>query len=162
MRVLSIDPGFEKIGIAILEKIKNKEILKYSECFYTSSSDKFENRILLIGAHIKNIIKEWKPEALAIETLFFNSNQKTAMRVSEARGVIIYMAKSAGLEIYEYTPLQVKIASTGYGRATKKQVDDMVRKIINIEKTIIKDDEMDAIAIGITCLASIPTCYPQK
>jgi len=161
MRVLSIDPGFERVGIAILEKNKAQEKLLYSDCFKTSSKELFEKRLVLIGEEIVRVIQKWSPDALAIETLFFNTNQKTAFRVSEARGVIIYQSAKLGLSVHEYTPLQIKIAVTGYGKAPKKQVDDMVRTLIPIEKKNMNDDEMDAIAVGITCLASASTNYPQ-
>lgn len=154
MRVLAIDPGFERVGIAVLEKKDRKEILLYSSCFKTSSKLPFEERLLLIGKELGRIVGLYKPEALAIETLFFNSNQKTAMRVAEARGVIIYTAVSRGLTLHEYTPLQVKIAVTGYGKADKKQVSFMAQKLLGIAGDAKHDDETDAIALGITCLAS--------
>jgi len=91
---------------------------------------------------------------MAIENLFFNSNQKTALKVSEARGIIMYQALSGGLKVFEYTPLQIKIAITGYGRGDKKQVTDMLHHLIKIDKKIKYDDEYDAIAVGLTHLAS--------
>lgn len=154
MRILAIDPGFERVGIAVLEKKNGKESLLYSDCFKTSSKLPFEKRLLLIGGEISRIIEAHTPTALAIETLFFNSNQKTAMRVAEARGVIIYAAISHGLAVCEYTPLQVKTAVAGYGKADKEQVARMAEKILGIEKSVSYDDETDAIALGITCLAS--------
>ncbi|MBU4536592.1 crossover junction endodeoxyribonuclease RuvC, partial [Patescibacteria group bacterium] len=123
MKIISIDPGYERIGIAILEKedSSSREILIYSECFQTCAKDCFEDRLKEIGDKIKKIIEKYKPKALAIESLFFNSNQKTALKVSEAKGVIKYVALSKGLNIVEFTPLQIKIAITGYGRSTKDQ-----------------------------------------
>ena len=91
MKILGIDPGYERLGIAILEKNKTgKEIVVYSECFNTSAKLKFEERLLLLGQKVEKIIQEYKPEVLAIETLFLTTNQKTVMHVSEARGVILY------------------------------------------------------------------------
>lgn len=154
MKILSIDPGFERIGIAIIEKdIKGKEVLVYSECFKTKASLPFYERILLIGQKIETITKEYKPIALAIEKLYFTTNQKTVMGVAEARGVIIYSAIKHGLKIFEYTPPQIKVAVTGYGKADKTQVMSMVPKLISIPNKIKSDDELDAIAIGLTCLA---------
>ncbi len=153
MRVLSIDPGYERLGIAIVEKKKGKDILLYSECFKTDAKLEMTHRLFLIGQKIEKIISKWKPEILAIETLFFNTNQKTAMRVAEARGIIIYEGLRAGLSIREFTPLQVKLAITSYGRGDKKQMIAMIPKLILIEKKIEHDDEYDAIGIGITCLA---------
>ena len=155
MRVLGIDPGFERVGIAIVEKERNsKENLLYSNCFKTKKELPFNERLFLIGKEINKTIGQFKPKILAIESLFFNTNQKTVLLVSEARGVIIYEAKRRDLEVYEYTPLQIKNAVTGYGRASKDQVDTMVRQLISISETIKQDDEIDAIAIALTCLAS--------
>jgi crossover junction endodeoxyribonuclease RuvC len=156
MRIISIDPGYEKVGIAILEKNigDKKEELIFSECFKTSPKESEAERLYLIGQEIERCIKEYKPEALSIEKLFFNTNLKTAIMVSQARGVIIYEAKKDGLKVFEYTPLQIKTAVTGYGRGDKKQVIFMVEKLINIEKQIKEDDEYDAIAVGLTFFAS--------
>lgn len=155
MRILGIDPGYERVGIAVIEKEENsKEILLYSNCFKTKKELVFNERLFLIGNEINKIIQQFKPNILAIESLFFNTNQKTALLVSEARGTIIYEAKKNNLNVYEYTPLQIKNATVGYGRASKNQVDTMVRQLISIPKTIEQDDEIDAIAIALTCLAS--------
>ena len=155
MRVLGIDPGYERVGVAVVEKNgSSKENLLYSSCFKTDSKLPFPNRLFLIGQEIERVIKKNKPDALSIETLLFNTNQKTALLVSEARGIIIYEAKKQNLGIYEYTPLQIKNAITGYGRASKNQVDTMVRQLISIPQTTKQDDEIDAIAIALTGLAS--------
>ena len=167
MKIISIDPGYEKIGIAILEKEKSgkKESLIFSECFKTKSSLPEYERLKLIGERVEEIIEKYKPEVLAIEKLFFNNNQKTAMLVAEARGVIIYQASVKNIEIAEYTPLQIKIAITGYGRGDKKQVIFMVEKLIEVKKEIKEDDEYDAIAVGLTyfaCNKFKEKSYPQK
>ncbi len=155
MRILGIDPGFERLGIAILEKNKNdkKEKVIFSECFKTSSKLDFSKRLNLIGEEIKKIIKEYKPKILSIETLFLNTNQKTVMRVAEVRGVAIYEASLSGLEIFEASPPQIKIATTGYGRANKEQMIKMVKILVEIDKNKTSDDELDAIAIAITAFA---------
>jgi len=156
MKILGIDPGYERIGIAIIDKNKGeKERLIFSECFKTSKEINFEERILLIGKKIEEIIKEHKPEILAIETLFLNTNQKTVMHVSEARGVIIYEAMKNNLGLFEATPPQIKIATTGYGRADKKDVLKMVRLLIKIDENKKSDDELDAIAIALTAYAHL-------
>ncbi|NCU28264.1 MAG: crossover junction endodeoxyribonuclease RuvC [Candidatus Moranbacteria bacterium] len=153
-RILAIDPGYERIGIAILEKDSSqKENLIFSECFKTSSKLELHERLRNIGERVVQVIDEYKPQALSTEKLYFTSNQKTVMGVSEARGVILFTAKSNGLEIFEYTPPQIKVAVTGYGKATKEMVMSMVPKLIKIEKNIKSDDELDAIAIGLTCFA---------
>ncbi len=154
MKVLAIDPGFERLGIAIIERTyTTKHNLVYSNCFKTSSKIPFHERLTLIGLEIEKILKKYKPDALAIEKLFFTTNQKTAMDVSEARGVVIYLASKNGLSIFEYTPPQIKIAVTGYGKSTKDAVMFMVRKLIKVEESVVSDDELDAIAIGLTALA---------
>lgn len=155
MRVFAIDPGYERVGIAVLEKnSQNKEILLYSDCFKTDPKLFFSERLCLIGKELERVIKKYTPTALAIEKLFFNTNQKTGLLVSEARGVMLYVAERNKLSIYEYTPLQIKIAVTGNGRGDKQQVIAMVKQLILIEKDIKYDDEFDAIAIGLTCIAS--------
>lgn len=154
MKILSIDPGFERVGIAIIEKTSlKKDTLVYSECFKTSAKIPFCERLEKIGTEVESVVKKYKPEALAIEKLYFTTNQKTAMGVAEARGTIIYVAAKNGLKIYEYTPPQIKVAVTGYGKASKDMVMSMVPKLIDINRDINSDDELDAIAIGLTCLA---------
>jgi crossover junction endodeoxyribonuclease RuvC len=154
MKIISIDPGYERLGVAILEKNKGeKEKLLFSECFKTSAKIPHHERLSLIGNRIKEVIKKWKPEVLATEKLFFSGNQKTAMLVAEARGVILFTGSSVGLQVFEYTPNDVKIAITGYGRSEKKQMIDMVRKLIVCPSNTNSDDEFDAIAIGLTHFA---------
>lgn len=157
MRILGIDPGFERLGVAILEKNKNdkKEQVVFSECFKTSSKLEFAERLRLIGEEVRKVIKEYKPEVLAIETLFLNTNQKTVMRVAEARGVVIYESSQAGLRVFEASPPQIKIATTGYGRANKEQMIKMVKILVDIEKNKTSDDELDAIAIALTAFAHL-------
>lgn len=166
MKILAIDPGFERVGVAVIERdSKQKDILVYSDCFKTSAKIPFHKRLTAIGEEMERLIKKYKPEVLAIEKLYFTNNQKTVMGVSEARGVIIYSASHNNLEVFEYTPPQIKIAVTGYGRADKKMVINMVFKLIKIEKPTSSDDELDAIAIGITCLAREKFAvvgYPQN
>jgi crossover junction endodeoxyribonuclease RuvC len=165
MRILGIDPGYERLGIAVLEKadktafVKNsgvsKEAVIFSECFKTSAKLEFSERLKLIGAEVKKIIKKYKPEVLAIETLFLTTNQKTVMHVAEVRGVVIYEAICAGLKIFEASPPQIKIAATGYGRANKEQVMKMVKILVDIDENIKSDDELDAIAIALTAFAHL-------
>ncbi len=158
MRILAIDPGYERVGVAILEKDaslnRGKETLLYSDCFKTSAKIPFYERLNLIANEITAVIETHSPKALAIETLFFSKNQKTAMQVSEARGVIIQQASHKGLAIFEYDPVEIKVAITGYGKSDKHQITAMVPKLVQINKKIAHDDEFDAIAIGITCFAT--------
>ena len=154
MKVIAIDPGYERMGVAIIEKIDGKESLLFSECFKTSSKIPHEERLKLIGQEIEKLIKKYKPESMAIETLFFKNNQKTAMHVSEARGVMLYVASVLQLSVKEFSPMAIKIAVTGYGNSDKNQVIFMVKKLIKTKKDIKYDDEYDAIAAGLTYFAT--------
>src|SRR3989344_7087321 len=117
MRVLAIDPGYERLGIAVVEKLqRQKEMLLYSACVQTSKKLPHAERLLKIASEVRKVIDEFEPTALAIETLFFATNHKTVMPVGEARGAVLVEAARAGLTVFEYTPLQIKIAVTGYGR----------------------------------------------
>lgn len=162
MRILGIDPGFERLGIAVLERVSSaqgygapKETVIFSECFKTSAKLDFAERLRLIGEEVQQVIKKFKPEVLAIETLFLNTNQKTVMRVAEARGVVVYEAARSGLKIFEASPPQIKIATTGYGRADKEQMIKMVKILVKIDELKKSDDELDAIAIALTALAHL-------
>jgi len=155
-RILGIDPGYERLGIAVLEKTKQgKEQVIFSECFKTPLKLEFPERLKLIGEEAGNVIKKYKPEVLAIETLFINTNQKTAMRVAEARGVIIYESVQAGLKIFEASPPQIKLATTGDGKADKAQINKMLKMLLAVDKSMASDDELDAIAVALTAFAYI-------
>lgn len=151
MKILGIDPGYERLGIAVIEKEKNKkECVVFSTCFKTSATLPFTERLMAIGVEVEKVIKKHKPEILAIENLFLNTNQKTAMRVAEARGVILYLAQKNNIEIFEATPPQIKNAVTGYGHSSKAEINKMLKMLVNIDKNKNSDDELDAIAIAIT------------
>lgn len=163
MKIIAIDPGYERIGIAVLEREgNNKEVLVFSECFITDSKLPFDERLYLIGQEIDRVITEHQPTAMAIEKLFFAKNQKTALAVSEARGVIMYAAKKLGVEVREFTPNEIKVAVTGYGKATKRDITFMLPKLINMDTDKKIDDELDAIAVGLTCFAHHRNGYPQN
>ncbi len=150
-RIIAIDPGFDRLGVAILDKEGQKETLIFSDCIISSRAESLSERIFFIGEQIEKIIKKHKPSEFAIEKLFFTTNQKTVMTVAEVRGVCLYMAKKYKLSVFEYSPPEIKVAITGYGRASKDDVSMMVFKIIKMdnEKKFL-DDEIDAIAIGLT------------
>ena len=157
MKILSIDPGYERVGIAVLEKTSNGsggEKLIYSDCFKTDKGLPFLERLELVGKEVERIIKEFGPKAFAIEKLFFNTNQKTATNVSEVRGALIFIALKNNLKVFEYTPLQIKAAVAGDGHGDKTQVISMIKHLIDIKKDIKYDDEYDDIAVGLTCFAS--------
>ncbi len=152
--ILGIDPGYERIGIAILKKENGKETLIYSDCFKTPNTTAHHERLKMLGEEISKIIESNNPDTLAIENLFFAKNTKTAMLVAEARGVILYEASKKKLKIKEFMPSHVKMAVTGSGNADKKAVIKMVDLIIKPEKKKMIDDEYDAIAIALACSAS--------
>jgi crossover junction endodeoxyribonuclease RuvC len=155
MRILGIDPGYDRVGVAIVDKVQGVETLLFSDCIVTNRQFEISARIYTVGQAIEQIIREYTPDILAIEALLFNTNQKTAMRVAEARGVMLYIASAYELGIHEYTPSQIKIALTGHGSAPKDQVASMVRNITKMTKEVKFDDEMDAVAVALTGSASI-------
>jgi crossover junction endodeoxyribonuclease RuvC len=156
MRVLAIDPGYERMGVAILERpARGKDELLYSDCIKTSASLEFADRLTYLGRELSELIKKWRPDSVATEKLFFTTNQKTGIHIAEIRGMIIFITRTADLALYEYTPLEIKTAIAGYGKADKKQVATMVRALISLKKIPKYDDEYDAIAIGLTYLACL-------
>lgn len=154
MRILAIDPGYERLGVAVIDKeLGAKEKLVYSDCFKTDKKLSHPERLALISIEIERVIADFAPKALAIETLFFSTNVKTAITVAESRGAILAAAARCGLVVYEYGPGQVKAAITGHGKSDKGQIIAMIPRLIQIDKEIRHDDEYDAIALGLTCFA---------
>ena len=154
MRVLAIDPGYGRCGVAVIERDGTKDLLIHSACIETSASDEFTDRLHVIVMECRRLLETHRPDCVAMEKLFFSSNQKTAMRVAEVRGALLSAARSAGLAVHEYTPGEVKSAAAGHGSASKREVMTMLHALIKIDKKIKHDDEYDAIAIGITHLAT--------
>lgn len=153
MKILAIDPGFDRMGVAILERTAGREELRYSTCVQTSPKLPFPERLKLLGDAVDAVVAEYAPDAAALETLLFGKNEKTASKVAEVRGMLIYKATVFGLPVHEYTPMQVKVAVAGYGKADKTQVATMVRSIMKLPLEKRLDDELDAIAIGLTYFA---------
>jgi crossover junction endodeoxyribonuclease RuvC len=150
MKVLGIDPGIARCGWGIIEVKDSKlKVIKYG-CVETSSKKEVSVRLKEIFEEISKIIKKYKPDEFSIEELFFNTNAKTAFVVGQARGVILLAAAQNNLNIGIYTPLQVKIALTGYGRAEKTQVGKMVKAILSLKEVPKPDDTADALAVAIT------------
>lgn len=149
MIILGIDPGYDRLGIAVIE---GKNLL-HSECFITSNKDEFPIRLREIGLKIRNIISEFNPDILAIESLFITKNQKTAMKVAETRGVITYEASLKDIPIFEFSPPQIKVAVTGHGGSDKNQIIKMIPLLIKMKSKKALDDEYDAIAVALTCEA---------
>jgi crossover junction endodeoxyribonuclease RuvC len=154
MRVLAIDPGYGRCGVAVLERNgSEKETLLYSDCVETSKDADFAVRLGTVADECAKLAKKYKPDAVALEKLYFSTNQKTAMRVAEVRGALIQAATSLSIPVFEYTPGEIKSASGGHGGAGKQQVAKMLHALVKIEKEIKHDDEYDAIAVGVTHLA---------
>ena len=149
MRVLGIDPGFAITGYSIIDYIGNKFYLRTSGAILTEAKTSFPLRLEKINKELAEIIETYNPDAMSIEELFFNNNAKTAINVAQARGVILVTARMHNLDIFEYTPLQVKQAVTGYGRADKIQVQRLVKIILNVEKLPKIDDITDSMAMAI-------------
>lgn len=149
MRILGIDPGFAITGFSIIDYEGNKFKLITSGAILTVAHTSFPLRLEKIYNDLNEIINTYKPDAMSIEELFFNNNAKTAINVAQARGVILVTAKINQVPIYEYTPLQVKQAVVGYGRADKMQVQRMVKMILHEENLPKLDDTTDSMAIAI-------------
>ncbi|MCL9972012.1 MAG: crossover junction endodeoxyribonuclease RuvC [Candidatus Pacebacteria bacterium] len=141
---IAVDPGYDRVGIAVFEGTT----LLHSECFTTLKGD-LPDRLLAVHERVRLLIQEFHPISLAIETLFFNKNQKTAIAVAEARGAIVVAARAEGVSVHEYSPQAVKIAVTGSGNATKDGVIRMVSRLVALDTRARLDDEYDAIALGI-------------
>ncbi len=153
MKVLAFDPGYDRLGVAVLDQENGKEKLLFSTCVLTNKQSDLPDRLVEIGNAVALLIAEHTPDAVAIETLFFNKNIKTAIGVAQARGIILYLAKHAGCRLYEFGPQEIKVAVTGYGNSDKNAVIDMVKRLVTNAPKTAHDDEYDAIAVGITALA---------
>jgi crossover junction endodeoxyribonuclease RuvC len=152
MRILGIDPGYGRFGYAILEGNRAKQSLITCGCEETESNSVSPLRYLQILNKLETLIEEYKPEEAAVESLFYFKNAKTVIKVAESRGVVVVGLARACIKVFDYTPLQVKQTVTGYGRAEKTQVQQMIKTILKL-KTIPKpDDAADAVAVGLTHL----------
>ena len=152
MRILAIDPGYDRLGIAVVEGDASRPMLLWSACVTPHKGER-HNRLSYVSGAVKEAIKKYAPEALAIETLFFSINKKTALGVAEARGAVLATAGDAGIRVMEYSPQEVKLAVTGNGRADKAAVARMLPRLVELPSKKRLDDELDAIAIGLTALA---------
>jgi crossover junction endodeoxyribonuclease RuvC len=152
MRILAIDPGYDRLGIAVVEGDPSRPTLVMSACVLPEKGAR-AGRLAEVSGAVTMAIKKYKPDVLAIETLFFSINKKTAIGVAEARGAILAVAGLASLPVIECSPQQVKSAVTGNGGASKAAVAQMLPRLLSLPKKKRLDDELDAIAIGITALA---------
>ena len=158
MLILGIDPGTALIGYGLIEYKNKKAVIKEYGCFRTSPKERAPERLKNLYNQLTKYIKKHQPALLAVEDLFFFKNLKTAIKVSQARGVILLCGTLHNLPIFECTPLQVKQAVTGYGRAEKQQVQKMVKVILNLKEIPKPDDAADALAIALCAAHS----FPQK
>ena len=149
MIILGIDPGYAIVGYGLIDYTNNHfTVLDYGAITTPAGMD-FNKRLEIIHDELELIILKHKPDCMAIEKLFYNTNAKTVIDVAQARGVILFTAQKHGLEVSEYTPLQVKQSVVGYGRAEKKQVQEMMRIMLKLEKVPKPDDTADALAMAI-------------
>lgn len=160
MIILGIDPGLATVGFGVIKKVKNEkaEVIDYG-CILTTPDLCPGDRLKIINNELSKLIKKHQPQVMAVENLFFFKNLKTVMPVSQAKGVILLAAAKKKIPVYEFTPLQMKMAITGYGRAEKKQVQRMIQTMLNLEekpkdKNKRKDDATDALGIAL--------CYTIK
>ncbi len=151
MIIIGIDPGVATTGFGVIEVKDNKARAINWGCIDTSAKNCTGERLTEISEGIDNLISRYKPEVVAIEKLFFFKNLKTALPVSQAKGVILFTIHQKKIPVYEFTPLQMKMAVTGYGRAEKKQVQKMIEKLLEIKEPIKKDDAADALGVALCC-----------
>ncbi|HUY62603.1 MAG TPA: crossover junction endodeoxyribonuclease RuvC [Candidatus Paceibacterota bacterium] len=152
MRILSIDPGYDRLGIAVVEGSASRPVLVMSDCVLPEKGERKE-RLARVARAVADAIGEYAPDAIALETLFFSRNKKTALGVAEARGVVLAAAGAAALPVIECSPQEVKMAVTGYGNADKAAIARMVPRLVPLPQKKRFDDEFDAIAVGIAALA---------
>ncbi len=162
MRILGIDPGIAIVGFGLVETERGKSRLVRCGVITTPAHTPLSARLHSIYLDLTELLETLRPDAIAIEELFFNTNVTTGISVAQARGVILLACYQAGVQVYEYTPLQVKQAVVGYGRAEKKQVMDMVKRILNLQDVPKPDDAADAVAIALCHARSSTSLLSQK
>lgn len=150
VRILGVDPGYDRLGVCIIEKKNGKEILLFSDCIESSRKDSESARFYKMGNLFREILTAYKPDMVAMEKLFFVNNLTTGIAVANLCGVIKFLSEERGIPLSEYAPTQVKLAIASHGRANKNDVHAMVLKLITLSKKKRKDDEVDAIAVALT------------
>jgi len=156
MRILGIDPGTGILGFGIIQAEKGNIALVDAGVIRTPVHEDDAVRLLTIYEELTDIIADTKPQVMSVEKLFFARNVTTAMTVSQARGVVLLCGQQAGLELFEYTPMQIKQAITGYGKADKKQMQEMVKVLLRLQQIPKPDDAADALAAAITHSMTVP------
>lgn len=162
MIILGIDPGTALIGIGLVRYENKKISLEGYGCIETKPNLPDEKRLLRLYGELNKLIKKHKPDIVAVEKIFFFKNQKTVVGVSQARGVIMLAAAQNKKQIFEFTPLQIKQALTGYGRAEKKQIQQMVKAFLGLKEVPKPDDAADALAAAICCAHFGPSLIPKN
>ncbi len=150
MVILGIDPGYGIVGFGVIEKTASRLRTVAYGVIETPKGSLLPVRLKFIGDKITELIAQYRPDAVAVEELFYHSNQKTVIMVAEARGVVLYAAQSAGIPLFEYTPMQIKQAVSGYGRADKKQIQQMIKILLGLNAVPKPDDAADALAVAVT------------
>ena len=154
-RIIGIDPGYGRVGWGVIEEQDGEWTHVAHGCIETGASDPFVDRLLEIHAHLKKLIQQYAPTRAGVEELFFYKNEKTAINVGQARGVILLTLSQAGLPVDECTPLEVKQSVVGYGRAEKRQVQKLLQMRLRMRETPTQDDAADALAVALTCAVSL-------
>ena len=161
MRILGIDPGFATIGFGLVEAERGQARMVTYGAITTPAGLPLSRRLYQIGTDMEDLIGQLKPEVISIEELFFNTNITTGINVAQARGVILCAAEKCGIPLYEYTPSQVKLAVTGYGKAEKRQVMDMTKRLLKLKAIPRPDDAADALALALCHARSFTSRLPQ-
>lgn len=161
MRILGIDPGIATIGFGLVEADRTQVHMMTYGAITTPAGLPLSRRLYQIGNDMEDLIGQLKPEVIAVEELFFNTNITTGIAVAHGRGVILYAAEKCGVPLFEYTPAQVKLAVVGYGKAEKRQVMDMTRRILKLAAVPRPDDAADALALALCHARSATSRLPR-
>lgn len=162
MHILGIDPGYATIGFGMVESSGAQVRMVTYGAITTPAGLPLSRRLYQIGSDMEELIGKLRPDVISIEELFFNTNITTGIAVAHGRGVILYAAEKCGIPLYEYTPGQVKLAVTGYGKAEKRQVMDMTRRLLKLRAVPRPDDAADALALAICHARSFTSRLPQR
>ena len=161
MLILGIDPGVATIGFGLVEADRGQTRMVTYGAITTPAGLPLSRRLFQIGTDMEELIGQLKPDVISIEELFFNTNITTGIAVAHARGVLLYAAEKCGVPLFEYTPSQVKLAVTGYGKAEKRQVMDMTRRLLKLKKVPRPDDAADALALALCHARSVTSRLPR-
>ena len=149
MRILGIDPGIAIVGFGLIESDRGGQRMLQYGAITTPKELPLAERLVQIGDDMEQLIAQLRPDAIAVEELFFTNNITTGIAVAHGRGIVLYTAQKSGVPLYEYTPMQVKMAVTGYGKAEKRQVMDMTKRLLNLKAVPKPDDAADALSIAL-------------